>query len=216
MLCMPSTDPWSEEQRVKEAEVLKTTPLPGTELQEEGSAETAARPFRSLGAPVSRCTEDLPTAAPRRAQRPVFPWRQPQGPPRGLSARRTRPGYRSARGRWGRAHGWPARCQGAAGPGGWRTTCPCRRGTTWGGSGTAGTRPRPPPGSASPASRWPGSACSRCRPPGPAGRPVVRGSSAGLPGDGGPALPQERRSTAAQLWEPTSPAQPPTWLLGTE
>lgn len=109
--------------------MLKTTPLPGTELQQEGSAETAARPFHSLGAPVSQGTsesphEELPTAAPRRAQRPVRPGGGHRA--QGLSARRTRPGRRSARGRWGRARGWPARCRGAAGPGGWRTTCPCR------------------------------------------------------------------------------------------
>ena len=63
--------------------MLKTTPLPGTELQQEGSAETAARPFHSLGAPVSRLTEELPTAAPRKAQRPVSPGGGHRVPPGG-------------------------------------------------------------------------------------------------------------------------------------
>lgn len=95
-----------------------THPYPeewGMEAEPRDPSHSPARTSErsSKPAPVLVQPGKQPTAAPS-------PW------PGQLSARRTRPGCRSAPGRWGRARGWPARCRGAAGPGGWRTTCPCR------------------------------------------------------------------------------------------
>lgn len=79
---MPSTDPESEEHGVKEAEVLKTTPLPGTELQQKGSAETAAGPFYSLGAPMSRHTEAT-HGSTEKGSEPHLPLQVATGSPQG-------------------------------------------------------------------------------------------------------------------------------------